>query len=538
MPPLPISRTSTKLPILAPAVTTKFSLVTPNTAVPLIARAGSYPTRAPARRKRSLAVRTNAMLAKGSPMDGPTTTTPDTWADAGKERTAACPQLYLVLEADRPLARGARYSLGHIDEIVIGRGTIRHARRESQGGVRRLHLQLPGRYLSSLHGRFQRLGSDWVYEDAHSTNGSCVNGERVTRKELRVGDVVELGHKLFMLSAAEPIPSGTAPDLDSETAVAQPGMATLIPTLAQTFVELRKIAASALPVVLLGETGTGKELLSVALHQLSERKGPLVAVNCGALSASLAESQLFGHTRGAFSGAIRDEPGFLRSADGGSLLLDEIGDLPEPMQPILLRALQELRVVPVGSTQAQTIDVRFIAATHKDIPSLVSTGKFRRDLWARLNGFVLRLPSLRERKQDLGLLIGDLLARHAPGSDLTIAPEAARALVAHDWPANVRELEQCLVRSCALGSEGVIRRADLPPELGAPVPSSKSDGVSSILPHSARPEADIELRNLLLQRLELHNGNVSEVARSFGKARVQIQRWMKRFGVDARQFRK
>jgi transcriptional regulator with AAA-type ATPase domain len=471
-------------------------------------------------------------------MDGPTTTAPDAWADPAEERTAACPQLYLVLEADRPLARGARYSLGHIDEVVIGRGSTRHARFEPQGGVRRLHLQLPGRYLSSLHGRFQRLGSDWVYEDAHSTNGSCVNGERVTCKQLRPGDVVELGHKLFILSPAEPTPAGAAPDLDGETLMSHPGMATLIPTLGQTFVGLRKIAASALPVVFLGETGTGKELLSAALHQLSQRQGPLVAVNCGALTASLAESQLFGHTRGAFSGAIRDEPGFLRSADGGSLLLDEIGDLPEPMQPILLRALQDLRVMPVGSTQAQAIDVRFIAATHKDIPNLVTTGKFRRDLWARLNGFTLRLPALRERKQDLGLLIGDILARHSVGSKLTIAPDAARALLAHDWPANVRELEQCLVRSCALGDEDVIRRADLPPDLGAKVPPSDSDSVSSTVPHSAWPQADIELRNLVLQRLELHNGNVSEVARSFGKARVQIQRWMKRFGVDARQFRK
>jgi transcriptional regulator with AAA-type ATPase domain/pSer/pThr/pTyr-binding forkhead associated (FHA) protein len=477
------------------------------------------------------------MVVRESPMDGPTSTTPDARNDSGNEGTAL-PQLYVVLEADRPRVRGARYSLGNIDEVVIGRGGTRNARRESHGGVRRLHLQLPGRYLSSLHGRFQRLGSDWVYEDAHSTNGSCVNGERVTRKQLCPGDIVELGHKLFMLSPAELTPPGTAPDIDGETLLSQPGMATLIPALGQAFVGLRKIAASTLPVVLLGETGTGKELLSAALHQLSERKGPLVAVNCGALTASLAESQLFGHARGAFSGAIRDEPGFLRSAHGGSLLLDEIGDLPEPMQPILLRALQDLRVVPVGSTQAQTIDVRFIAATHKDIPNLVSIGKFRRDLWARLNGFTLSLPPLRARKQDLGLLIADILARHAASTNLTIATDAARALLAHDWPANVRELEQCLVRSCALGDEGVIRRTDLPPEVVVRLTPSESDGVSSTMPHSAWPEADIELRNLVLQRLELHRGNVSEVARSFGKARVQIQRWMKRFGVDARQFRK
>ena len=473
-------------------------------------------------------------------MDGPTTTTPDAGDRPGSARVAAYPLLYLVAEGDRPSARGARYGLYQIDEVVIGRGSIREARRESQGGVRRLFLQVPGRYLSSLHARLQRVGDEWLLEDGRSTNGSFVNGERVTRRSLRPSDVIELGHKHFLLSTAEPAPAGMNPDLDGEALDGQPGMTTLIPMLAQEFSALRRIAATALSVVLLGETGTGKELLAAAVHGISGRKGPLVPVNCGALTATLAESQLFGHKRGAFSGATRDEPGFLRSSDLGTLLLDEVGDLPEAMQSILLRALQDLRVVPVGSAQAHKIDVRFIAATHKDIPALVDAGQFRRDLWARLNGFTLRVPPLRERKPDLGLLIADLLSKHAGGSKLTIAPDAIRALLAHDWPSNVRELEQCLLRSIALGSESVIQRADLPPEIGAKTGHAGNGAVpgTSRVPESAWPEADNELRSLLVQRLEEHQGNVSEVARSFGKARVQIQRWMKRFGVQPGQFRK
>ena len=347
--------------------------------------------------------------------EGPTTTTPDTSYGPGADGSSERPHLYLVLECDWPLARGARYSLWDVDEVVVGRGSARHARREAEGGVRRLLLRIPGGFVSSLHARFVRVGNDWLLEDARSTNGSYVNGERVMRRQLQPGDVIEIGHKLFTLSV-ERTPAGMALDLDAASLDGQPGMRTLIPRLAEQFAALRRIAPTGLSVILLGETGTGKELLAEAVHQLSGRSGPLVAVNCGALTANLAESQLFGHGRGAFSGAIRDEPGFVRSADGGSLLLDEIGDLPEAMQPILLRVLQDMRVIPVGSAQARDIDVRFMAATHQDIPSLVGDGRFRRDLLARLNGFTLSLPALRERKQDLGLLIGEVFVASQRGA--------------------------------------------------------------------------------------------------------------------------
>ena len=467
-------------------------------------------------------------------MDGPTTTTPDIGYRPGQEQPSQRPQLYLVLECDWPSARGARYGLTHIDEVVVGRGNTRTARRESQGGVQRLHLQIPGRFMSSLHARFLHLASDWVLEDAGSTNGSFVNGERITRRQLQPGDIIELGHNLFTLSPSEPTPVGIALDLDGEHLESPPGLRTLVPSLAEQFAALRRIASTALAVVLLGETGTGKELLAQALHDLSRRSGPLVALNCGALTASLAESQLFGHTKGAFSGAVREEPGYLRSADGGTLLLDEIGDLPEALQPILLRVLQDMRVVPVGSAQVRQIDVRFIAATHQDLPNLVSAGRFRRDLLARLNGFTLRLPPLRERMQDLGLLIADILSRHGDVTALNLAPDAGRALLAYDWPANVRELEQCLLRSRALGNESTIQLADLPPELRE---DDDDDDDNARDASRSLTEAEIELCIALRERLREHKGNISEVARSFGKERVQIRRWMKRFGLEAGQFR-
>jgi sigma-54 dependent transcriptional regulator, acetoin dehydrogenase operon transcriptional activator AcoR len=468
---------------------------------------------------------------------GPSITTPNTDESAREAGPSEQPYLYLVLECDQPNAGAARYGLAGIDEIVVGRGPARGIRRETVGGVRRLIVQAAGRYLSSLHARIHRVGSDWYLEDVASTNGSFVNAQRISeRRQLRPMDLIELGHKLFMLSPAESTASGVFPDCEAELGDAQRGTATLLPSLAEHFAALKKIATTRLSVLLLGETGTGKELVALALHELSGRGGPFVPVNCGALTATLAESQLFGHVKGAFSGALRDEPGFLRSADGGTVLLDEIADLPEPSQPILLRVLQDMRVVPVGSVRAHQLDIRIVSATHKDVSDLEDRGTFRRDLLARLNGVTLRLPSLRERKQDLGLLIATLLARHYAAADFRITPEAAWLLFAYDWPANIRGLEQCLLRACALGDGKVIRKADLPAELLDGPSRSRPAGQS--VAYAKRADVELELRQLLTDRLNEHRGNVSEVARSFGKARVQIQRWLRRFNLRAEQFRK
>src|SRR5262249_27731601 len=169
-----------------------------------------------------------------------------------------------------------------------------------------------------------------------------------------------------------------------------------------------------LSVLLFGETGTGKEVLAGAIHRTSARTGAFVAANCGALPAALVESQLFGHVRGAFTGAVRDGPGFVRAADRGTLFLDEIGDLAPPAQAALLRVLEEYEVVPVGTTRAVHVDVRVIAATHRPLDQMAERGEFRQDLYARLAGFVQRIPPLRERREDLGLLVGGVLGRNPP----------------------------------------------------------------------------------------------------------------------------
>jgi transcriptional regulator with GAF, ATPase, and Fis domain len=291
-----------------------------------------------------------------------------------------------------------------------------------------------------------------------------------------------------------------------------------------------------IPVLLLGESGTGKEVLARVTHELSGRPGAFVAVNCGAIPPNLVESHLFGHQKGSFSGAVRDELGFVRSANGGTLFLDEIGDLPPASQAALLRVLQEGEVHPVGAARPVRVDVRVIAATHRSLDRMQDDGSFRRDLYARLSGFVVQVPPLRERKEDIGQLIGELLVRSE--TTVRIRPDAASLLVRYDWPLNVRELSQCLSTAAALATDGLIKLEHLPPQVArqegpisllSVVEGPASAGVRSRnTPLSPEDEA---LRADLVQRLEANGFNISAVAREMGKARQQVQRWVRRFNL-------
>jgi transcriptional regulator with PAS, ATPase and Fis domain len=291
------------------------------------------------------------------------------------------------------------------------------------------------------------------------------------------------------------------------------------------------MARTSLPVVLRGESGTGKEVLARAVHRLSGRSGAFQAVNCAALAQSLAESELFGYRKGAFSGATEDRPGLIRSAQGGTLFLDEIGDLPLPLQGHFLRVLQESEVTPVGATRAVPVDFRLVAATHRDLEKMAAAGTFRADLLARIGGFTLELPPLRDRKEDLGMLIAALLHRHAGAAaeHVRFSLAAARALVHHDFRLNVRELEKALAVAVTLSEEGRIDVAHLPS--GMPAKSDTAPPPQTLSPHAgARREQLIEL-------LRTHKGNIAEVGRAVGKARMQIHRWMKRYGINPADFR-
>jgi DNA-binding NtrC family response regulator len=438
--------------------------------------------------------------------------------------------VFVVLDCHRPLTPPARIALAGIDEVAFCRGP----RRIEPVRDRHLAVRIDDPRMSSSHARLTRVLGRWVLEDAGSKNGTLINGVRQASAELADGDLFELGQTFFAFRDRVP---GEPPPLD---AAAGPGLATLVPELAVAFAQLAVIARSTVSVILEGETGTGKEVLARTLHDLSGRTGRFVAVNCGALPRELVESELFGHRRGAFSGATADHVGLVRSADTGTLFLDEIGDLPLPAQAALLRVLQEREVRPVGATRAAAVDIRVLAASHRSLDRMVAAGEFRADLRARLAGHHLELPPLRLRREDLGLLVAALLARVCPHADrLALHPRAGRALLLHTWPGNVRELEKCLERAVVLATGPNSTEEDIE---GSSKPGSLIELAhlpAAVQQAIAGPAARDDIRrDELLALLREHGGNVTAVARQLGKARMQIQRWMKRYTIDPEQFRR
>lgn len=447
-----------------------------------------------------------------------------------EERVVPHPFLFVVLHCDQPLLGGARYELSQVDTIAIGRGKVREAVRSDEGSSRTLTLRLPSPTISKVHAHLVRSGEGWMLEDLGSKNGCCINGRRVTRSPVQDGDFIEIGSVMLRYCAAMPVVGKPVLDLDlggDGVDTTETGFSSLVPALATQLESLTRVARLPFTTLLYGETGTGKEILALGLHKLSGRSGQFVAVNCGALPPTLIESQLFGHLKGSFTGAQRDEQGFVRSAEGGTLFLDEIGDLPLPAQAALLRVLQQREVIPVGATRPTTVDVRFVAATNKSLEELCLRGEFRGDLLARLGTYKHKLPPLRERVEDLGHLIASLLrASTVPRvANPQFAVPAARKLLAYGWPQNIRELEGTLGVAVALAENGFVERFDLQnavaeaPAREEPLPS---------------PE---ELRERIVVLLREHQGNATHVARAMGKSRAQIYRWMQEFGINPNDYR-
>lgn len=464
-----------------------------------------------------------SVTSKGALFDEKTLTDADGPGLAAMPDVVA-PCLFVVMECERPQAGGTRHSLAHIDRVVLGRGPSRSAERIVDDCVRTLDVRIPDPRMSSRHASLSREGTEFVLEDLGSRNGTRINGSPIsTRTLLGDGSFVEAGHTILRFRAAVTAPLAAVADADSAADDRESLLSTLDPCLKRRVSMLERLAGSSCPVLLVGETGTGKEVVAQGIHRLSKRKGAFVAVNCGALPAALLEAQLFGHTRGAFTGAVADATGLLRSADGGTLLLDEIGDLPPPSQAALLRALQEHEVVPVGGTRPAKVDLRVLAATNRPLEELIARGEFRSDLLARLAGFRFSIPPLRARREDIGIMVA-IYARRQP---LRLTLEAARALLRYDWPLNVRELHHGLQVASRLAGDQAIDVAHLPPAVGPSASNTPSPGDNTVAP----------LEQRLVASLTRHHGNVSEVARELGKARMQVQRWMRRFRIEPRSYR-
>jgi transcriptional regulator with GAF, ATPase, and Fis domain len=438
-------------------------------------------------------------------------------------------------------------------ETVIGRDATEVDLCLDRQAISRKHVSISGKK------------AHWKLADLGSRNGTIVDGQLVTETQLETGSEIRVGDVIFKFVES-----------DAESYIGYRFDGTMVPGNARQarnatmllggaqmdrlVAALERIAPTMLSVIIRGESGTGKEVAAGEIHRLSERKGAFVAVNCAAIPAPLLESELFGYRKGAFTGADRDRTGLIRAAHGGTLFLDEIGDMPLEAQAKLLRVLQSREVLPLGATQTEPVDVRIVCATHRDLRAALAQNSFRGDLYARLQEYSVNLLPLRERKEDLYLLTKAFLARNGR-LDAAISINFMIGLLHYDWPYNVRELEACIKRALALATDPILDTPQLPESIheamsgyGRRAPASQRDhrpptpphgyspashpsappGGANHAPHdrSAAPTAE-ELRALLIA----HQGVVTAVARVLGKERMQIHRWMKRYGIDASEFR-
>jgi DNA-binding NtrC family response regulator len=308
------------------------------------------------------------------------------------------------------------------------------------------------------------------------------------------------------------------------------GLVGRAPEMERLYRIITKAANSTHPVLIMGESGTGKEVVARAVHYTGTYKDkPFIPVDCGSLVPTLIESELFGYVKGAFTGAQHSKQGLLAMADGGTVFLDEIGELPIDLQSKLLRALQEKEIRPVGGTKAVPINVRILAATNRDLEQAVQQGTFRRDLYFRLNVLTLRIPPLRERKQDIPLLVGHFLERaeRATGFQRNISDDALKLMLAYDWSGNVRELENCLDRACALTSGPTIHVGDLPTTIqnwhvqtqATLAPQAPAAPTNSIVPIAE------------MEAIERLHGDKLEAARLLGIGKTTLYRKLKEYGT-------
>lgn len=414
------------------------------------------------------------------------------------------------------------------DEIVIGRAA-------------NCDVVVDHPTLSRRHARL-RLGPPVTVEDLGSKNGTRIGGRPLaagTPAPLPVGDAFHIGRFSFVVLRS----LARAQSIEARTAEA---LRVIDPRPDQVSALIRDIAHSVVSVLILGETGVGKELLAHTIHVHSGRKGPFVRVNCAALAPALIESELFGHVRGAFTGATQERAGLLEAAAGGTVFLDEVGELPEAVQAKLLRAIETREVLRVGAVRPSVIDVRFVAATNRDLPAEVAEGRFRGDLFFRLDGVTLVIPPLRERRERIRPLAVEFLEaahqKRQTAGPLRVAPGLLERLEAHDWPGNVRELKAVLERAVLLAGGGeigarhvavtpiaarTVRKSRPSAAEDAPLarpaaPSSAAAAPSSDRRPPALSPSEAAERQRIVDALEACVGNQTRAAKRLGISRATL----------------
>ncbi len=363
--------------------------------------------------------------------------------------------------------------------------------------------------VSAYHCRLLGNRDGWLLQDLGSTNGTRLNGLMVREVELPAAAELILGRVTLRLRPSPP-----------DTVTTFRGLHGRSQSMRRVFADVPRLAASPEPVLIVGESGVGKELIARGLHEESRRPGAFIALNCGALSPQLVESELFGHIKGAFTGAAGNRAGAFEAASSGTIFLDEVGELPLDLQPKLLRVLESSVVRPVGATSERRVDARVVAATHRNLEELVARGAFREDLFHRLFVLTVRVPPLRERLDDVVLLAEHFAAQQPEPRSVSIG--AREKLMRHRWPGNVRELRNVIIRALFLGEGPDIQAEHI-------VFSSEIFGAGE--PRD-QPADDEQMKRHMLEALVASAGNRSEAARRLGVSKSTFFDRMKRLGLD------
>lgn len=389
--------------------------------------------------------------------------------------------------------------------------------------------------VSRFHCRIARAGTSWRITDTGSKNGTRVNSVKVLAAELELDARIGIGDSTLLVHP------GVRGEVTVAAAHAFGAIVGSSVVMQRLFAVLERVAASDIDVLIQGESGTGKELVATELCQRSARAdGPVVVVDCGAISPPLIETELFGHVRGAFTGADREREGAFEAAHGGTLFLDEIGELPLALQPKLLRALEAREVRRVGQTRARRVDVRVIAATNRDLEREVNSGGFREDLYYRLAKVSVRVPPLRDRTEDIPLLVASFLDAMGPANRSRLAslfsPDVIHEMQHHDWPGNVRELKNYIERCVVLdGAPPPRRRSGTMPAVTRPPVAEEEDAPTSAheVTFRAAKEAAVAAfeRAYLGPLLERCQGNVSRAARAARMDRMYLHQLARKYGL-------
>jgi transcriptional regulator with PAS, ATPase and Fis domain len=445
------------------------------------------------------------------------------------------PLLLMVGSADVPALPASRRLVFVGEELELGRRAREAERPGSHAAI------LNDTLVSGHHARIVKTADGYDLVDLGSKNGTWVDNVRIDeRAGLHDGALIFIGNHVGVFRLASTI---EVEAIKNELVNPLGPVATVSPPLALACDRLRRLAASDSELLILGETGAGKEVYARAVHLASGRKGRFVAINCGAIPRELVESELFGYRQGAHSTAHQAKPGLIEEAEGGTLFLDEIGEMTGEAQIKLLRFLQDRELTPLGSTRPRRIDVRVIAATNRTAPGSggKAAGGLRDDIVARLGAAPIHLPPLRHRIEDLGALIAHFL-RASPESKLE--QPAFRALCLHGWPLNVRELEKIITTAAILTIAGqAIALRDLPEPIAraASAPAAgagASTGVVGVGPLARRSGGPSPTPEQLEELLKRYDGNVADVSRELGKHRAAVWRWLKKFGIGPQKYRK